>query len=119
MRSMAVVVLDVGAERALELAATDDQYPVEAFAPHGADEALGEGVRPWGLHRCWDDRDPLGSKDFIERVCEVAVAVVDQEPKRRSLGKRPCEVARLLRDPYAARVLGAAGPSAPDGSRVR
>ena len=31
MRAMAVVVLDVGAERALELATTEDQYPVEAL----------------------------------------------------------------------------------------
>jgi hypothetical protein len=83
MRSMTVVVLDVGAERALELAATEDQHPVEALAPHRADEALGEGVCLRGLHRCSNDRDPLSSKDLIERVGELAVAVVDQEPKRR------------------------------------
>src|SRR2546430_943902 len=60
-----------------------------------------------------DDRDPLTSKDFIERVGKLAVAVVDQEPKRRrSLGKRPREVA-CLRDPYSARVLGATGQLRP------
>jgi hypothetical protein len=80
MRPMAVVVLDIGTQRTLELAATEDQHPVEALAPHGADEALGEGVCLRGLHRCADNRDPLSSKDLIERSGELAVAVVDQEP---------------------------------------
>ena len=69
MRSMAVVVLDIGTQRALELAATEDQYPVEALAPHRPDEALGEGVGLRGLYLCSNDRDPLSSKDLIERVC--------------------------------------------------
>ena len=49
MRSMVVVVLDVDAKRALELPATKDQHPVEALAPHRADEALGEGIGLRGL----------------------------------------------------------------------
>jgi len=80
---MAVVVPDVGAKRALELAAAEDQHPVEAIAPHRADEAFGDSVGLRGLHRCSDDRDALASKDLVERVGELAVAVVDQEPKRR------------------------------------
>ena len=55
MRSMAVVMLDIGAERALELTATKDQHPVEALTPNRADEALGEGVCLRSLHRCSDD----------------------------------------------------------------
>jgi hypothetical protein len=110
MWSMAVVVLDVGAERAFELTATDDRHPVKALAPHGADEALGEGVGLRGFHRCSDDRDPLASKDLIERVGELAVAVVDQKPYwQGSIRERPREVASLLRDPDSARILGAAG----------
>src|SRR5438477_12835917 len=62
--------------------------------------------------------DPFSSKDLIERVGELAVAVVDQEPKRRhSLGERPREVSSLLRDPCSARVLGTAGqvhPTTPE-----
>src|SRR3989442_7522000 len=33
MGAMAVVVVDVGAERAIELTATEDQHPVEALTP--------------------------------------------------------------------------------------
>jgi hypothetical protein len=52
MWPMSVVVLDICAERALELAATEDQHPVKALAPYGADEALGEGVGRRRLNRC-------------------------------------------------------------------
>jgi hypothetical protein len=38
MRTMAVVMIDVDAEDALELAAAGDQDPVQAFAPHRADK---------------------------------------------------------------------------------
>ena len=55
MRTVAVVVLDVGVQDALELATAGDQDPVEALAPHGADEALGKRVCPRSLDRCSDD----------------------------------------------------------------
>ena len=35
VRTFAVVVLDVGAQDPLEVAAADDQKPVEAFRTHG------------------------------------------------------------------------------------
>ena len=44
MRSVFVVVRDVGRENVLEVAATEDQDPVEAFAACAADPAF--GVRP-------------------------------------------------------------------------
>jgi hypothetical protein len=40
MRPVGVVVLDVNAQDALKLSATDDQQPVKAVAPDGADPAL-------------------------------------------------------------------------------
>src|SRR3954447_10877851 len=49
MRTMAVVVIDVGVQDALKPAMAGDQDPVEALAPHGADEALGECVGLWSL----------------------------------------------------------------------
>ena len=49
MRTMAVVVLDVGVQDTLELATAGDQDPVEELAPHGADEALGKRVGLWSL----------------------------------------------------------------------
>ena len=59
MRTMAVVMLDVGVEDALELATAGDQDPVEALAPYGADEALGKRVRLRSLDRCSDNPDAL------------------------------------------------------------
>lgn len=50
MRSMRVVVRDVLGEDGLEMAPAEDERPVEALAPEGADQALADGVRP----RCAD-----------------------------------------------------------------
>ena len=44
MRSLRVVVLDVDAQHALEVAAVEDQQPVEALAADSSDETLGDGV---------------------------------------------------------------------------
>jgi hypothetical protein len=44
MRSLPVVVLDVDTQHAVEVAAVEDQQPVEAFAADGSDETLGDGV---------------------------------------------------------------------------
>jgi hypothetical protein len=79
MRTMAVVMIDVGVQDALELATIDDQDPVEALAPHGADEALGKRVRLRSLDRCSDDLDPLAAKDLVEGAAELRVAIVDLE----------------------------------------
>jgi hypothetical protein len=51
MRTMAVVMIDVGVQDALELATAGDEDPVQALAAHGADEALGERVGLWSLDR--------------------------------------------------------------------
>jgi hypothetical protein len=55
MWAMSVVVHDVDLQDALKLRATDDQDPVEALAPHRADEALGVGVGTRCLDRRLDD----------------------------------------------------------------
>ena len=100
MWTMAVVVIDVGVQDALELATAGDQDPVEALAPHGADEALGEHVGLWSPDRCSDDLDPLAAEDLVEGAAELRVSIVDQEAGRRgSVGERPRQLARLLRDP--------------------
>ena len=41
-----VVVLDLLGEDGFEVAAAEDEHPVEALAPAGADHALADGVRP-------------------------------------------------------------------------
>jgi hypothetical protein len=109
MRTMAVVVIDVDGEDALELAAAGDQDPVQALAPHRADKALGVGVRLGRLDRRSDDLDAVAAEDLIEGAAELLVAIVDQGARRRgSVGERPGELARVLRDPCAARMPGAA-----------
>jgi hypothetical protein len=90
MRTMAVVVIDVGVQDVLELATAGDQNPVEALAPHGADEALGKRVRLRSVDRCSEDLDPLAAEDLVEGAGELRVAIVDQEAWRRgSVGERP------------------------------
>jgi hypothetical protein len=79
---MAVVVLDVGAQCALELTATEDHDPVEAFASDRPDEALRERVGRRRLDRRAENLDPFAAEDLIEAVAELRVAIADQEPRR-------------------------------------
>jgi putative transposase len=51
VRALAVVVLDVDTQDVFEVAAAEDQQPVEALIADGADESLGVGVRLWRLRR--------------------------------------------------------------------
>jgi hypothetical protein len=44
VRPVNVVMLDEDAQRALEVAAVEDQQPVQAFGADGSDEPLGDGV---------------------------------------------------------------------------
>ena len=73
---------DVNPEDALEVARGDDEQPVQALRPHGADPSLADGVgtrRPDGganhLHA-------LGHKHLIEKTAELGVAVMDEKPER-------------------------------------
>jgi hypothetical protein len=47
MWPLAVVVHGVDAQHGLEVAATEDEQPVETLGADGADEALCIGVRLW------------------------------------------------------------------------
>ena len=62
--TLLIEVADVDAEDVLELAATQDQEPVEALPAHAADPAFGVGIRvralssdftsaAWSLHSSW------------------------------------------------------------------
>ena len=51
--SVRVVVLDVLGEDCLEVTAAEDEHPVEALAPDGADDALTRGVGPGMLGWRW------------------------------------------------------------------
>src|SRR6266540_5815595 len=52
VRAPFVVMPDVDAEYALQLAAAKDQHPVEALAPCAANPSLDVCVRVWRLDRC-------------------------------------------------------------------
>jgi len=100
--TMPVVMIDVLGHDRLELTPVEDQHPVEAFPTDRADEALGEGVGPWGSDRCANDPDALGVKHLVEADRELGVSVPHQEPDgTRPLGQHHGQVAGLLDHPRA------------------
>src|SRR6266571_3445519 len=79
--TLLIEVADVDAEDVLELAATEDQEPVEALPAHAADPAFGVGVRVRRLDRRSDDLDAFAAEDVVEGAAVLRVAVVDQEAR--------------------------------------
>jgi hypothetical protein len=98
VRPLVVVVLQVLAQDAVEVALAADEVPVEALGVDGSDEALGVGVRGWRADRRLDDADPFAREHGVEGGRELAVAIADQEPQSVERAGEG-EVARLLRDP--------------------
>jgi hypothetical protein len=115
---LVVVMRDEDAQRVFEVAAAEDEQPVEALGADGAHEPLGVGVCSWCPDGRVDHLDPFGAEHLVEGGAELAVSVVDQKPC--SL-EQPGEakVARLLGDPGAGRVAGATGEMDAAGFRVR
>ncbi len=79
MQPLVVVVADVDAEHAPEVAPVEDQQPVQALGTHGADEALDDRFRLRYSHRGLDAPDALATEDLVEGAAVLAVAVADQE----------------------------------------
>ncbi len=105
--AFAVVMGGVGTEHSLEVAAAEDQQPVETLGADCADKALGVSVCLWCADRCVDHLDAFTAEDLVEGGAELAVAIVDQESHPlEHAGK--AEVARLLGYPGAGRVGRAA-----------
>jgi hypothetical protein len=93
----------VDAQDVFEVAAAEDQQPVETLVADGADEPFRVRVRLWGLHRRVDDLDSFAAEQLVEGGGELAVAVVDQETRPlENAGE--AEVARLLDGPRSRRV---------------
>jgi hypothetical protein len=76
-----VVVGDVFAQHAFEVAAGEDQDSVEAFAPGAADPAFGMCLRFWCGDRGADHADPFRAKELVEGPGRFDVAVADQDPR--------------------------------------
>jgi len=98
MRPGPVVVLDEGAEHALQVTPSEDEDVVEALPANGAYPALRERVRlrrpDGGLH----DRQSFGSEDLVEATGELGVSISDEGvPVLETSGDR--QVPRLLSDP--------------------
>src|SRR5262249_60229810 len=90
---------------AVEVATAKDQPPIEAFAPHGSDPALGMRPRIRCPYRRFDHPDAFGAEDVVEVAAELAVAVADKEQRPDILIVELHEqVARLLSDPRPVRV---------------
>jgi hypothetical protein len=77
--AVVVEVRHVLGQHVFEVAAVDDQYPVEQFAVDGADPAFGDRVGPGCPHRGAQDADGVAGEHGIEDGGELGVAVADQE----------------------------------------
>ena len=105
MRPMAVVVLDVLVDHGLDISTTEDEHPVQTFAPDRADEALSEGVGTRCPDRSPDDPDAFGAEGLIEAGRELSVAIPDQKFDRVcTLGEFIGQVSGLLNDPDTSRI---------------
>jgi len=60
VRPVLVVVQDIGGENVAEVAAVEDQQPVEALAADAADPTFGVRSRLRRPYRRFDDPDALG-----------------------------------------------------------
>jgi hypothetical protein len=108
MRSGPVVVLDVRAKDALQVAPAEDKDVVEAFSSNIADPSLGERVRPRRTDGCLHRRESFRSKHFIEGTWELCVSVPEQDVLALKVS-RDREVSSLLGDPGRVGSAGGAG----------
>ena len=105
VRPVLVVMQDVGREDVLELAAAEDQQPVEALAAQCPDPAFGVRPRLRRPYRRLDHPDTLGAEHLVEVAGELAVAVADEKPRTDALViEVHGQVARPLGHPAAVRV---------------
>jgi hypothetical protein len=104
VRAVSVVVIDVGPQHPLKVAAVGDQQPAQALSP-AVPTNRSAIVGPGSFDRSPDDLDSLAAEDLVEGAAELGVVVSDQEPGRRPpVRKLPGEVPRLLGDPGSAGV---------------
>jgi len=71
VRPMPVVVEDVLGQDLLEMAATEDEKPVQALAACGANKALRDRIRSRGSHRSLHYPDAVGAEHVVEADGEL------------------------------------------------
>jgi hypothetical protein len=91
--TVGVVVLDVDPKDLLEVAAPDDQQPVQALGAHRPDPAFRMGVRVRRLHRRQQDLGALEAEHVVEAAGELRVVVA--QPKRSRRSRSPSANSRL------------------------
>src|SRR5438105_3021207 len=102
---MLVEMPDVGDQHVLEVAATEDQQPVETLPTDAADPAPGMGARLRRAYRRFDDADAFRAEDVVELAAELAVSITDQELRADAVVvELHQQVARLLGYPATVRV---------------
>ncbi len=72
-----VIVLDVDAQNALEMAAGEDQEPIQTFSPYRPDPTLSECVGLRRVERRLDHIDAFRVEHVVEGGAELGVPVVD------------------------------------------
>ena len=97
----------VGADDLIEVAAPENEDPVEAVGAESSYPTFGVGVRVRRLDRCADHPDAFAAEDLIEGVAELRVAVMDEHPERLLIAELHHEVAGLLGDPATVRMRAA------------
>src|SRR6266513_6243693 len=75
VRPVLVVVQRIRLDHEFEVAAAEDQEPVEALAADAANPALGVRPRLRRPHRRLDHPDPFRAEDLVELASELAIAV--------------------------------------------
>jgi hypothetical protein len=71
-------MLDVDPKDLLEVAAPDDQQPVQTLGPDRPDPALGVRVRRGCPHRRAEHLATVRAEDLVETAAELNVPVVDK-----------------------------------------
>ena len=103
VRPRPLVVRHIGPKDPTNMPLIDDDDVVQTLAPDRADDAFDVGILP-GRARCRADRGKTERRDrSTERRVEDGVAVVEEEPRVRVVGKGPRGVAV-----GSVRTLGAA-----------
>jgi hypothetical protein len=82
VRSMLVIVREVGSQNGLEVASSQDEDAVEALTRQGADKPLSERVSSRCLNRGADNSHSFGQEDLVEGRRVLRVAIADEEAER-------------------------------------
>jgi hypothetical protein len=99
----AMIVLEVVAEKASQVAFTEDDHVIEALTPNAADDSLHEGTLPRAPRRGENLLDAEAFHTRLELVPVDAIAISDEEPRGRLPRERFGE---LLGGPLRGRLFG-------------